>query len=82
MWTSGDAGFEVAMKDGNKAMCCSEGGDSADEAGGSYGIIPDDIEGDGDGGSCTLLADEALPLDLWVSSARRLSAGQTNLCRA
>jgi len=51
MWTSGDAGFEVAMKDGNKAMCCSEGGDSGDEAGGAYGIIPDDIEGDGDGGS-------------------------------
>lgn len=83
MWTSGDVGFEVAIKDGNNAMCCSEGEDSDGDAGSISRVVPDATEGDGDGGSCTLLAEDALPLDLLVSSmAKALTAEPTNSCQA
>jgi hypothetical protein len=51
MWTSGDVGFEVAMNDGNKAICCSECVDSVGVGRGRIGVIPDVTEGEGEGGS-------------------------------
>jgi len=64
--TSGEVGLEVAMNDGNKAICCSEDGSSR-EAGveaSRKAETPDDEEGDGDGGSCILAVDSAFPFDL------------------
>jgi hypothetical protein len=37
-------------------------------ADGRDGPIPETTEGEGEGGSCTLFADDALPLDLPISS--------------
>lgn len=71
MWTSGDVELEVAIKDGNRAICCSDGSESGVEDGERYGVIADATEGEGEGGSCTLFADDALPLDLSISSRRR-----------
>jgi hypothetical protein len=67
------------MNDGKRAICCSEGGESGLECGGRNGVIPDAIEGEGEGGSCTLFADDAFPLDLPISlETRRLSARHTS----
>lgn len=64
MWTRGDVGLEVAMKDGNRAICCSECGGISSGSIGRRAEIPDEVEGDGDGGSCILVVDRALPFDL------------------
>jgi hypothetical protein len=67
------------MNDGNRAICCSEGGESVLGGGGRDGVIPDATEGEGEGGSCTLFADDALPLDLPISLRNHgCSAGHTN----
>ena len=52
------------MNDGKRAICCSEGGESVLKGGGRDRVIPDATEGEGEGGSCTLFADDAFPLDL------------------
>jgi hypothetical protein len=49
--TSGDVGLEVAMNDGKSAICCSDLAASPCEEGSTKGAIPDDPEGEGDGGS-------------------------------
>ena len=67
------------MNDGKRAICCSEGGESGVEGGGSNGVVPDAMEGEGEGGSCTLFADDALPLDLPISlRTRRCQVQHTN----
>jgi hypothetical protein len=67
------------MNDGNRAICCSEGGESGVEGGERVGVNPDAMEGEGEGGSCTLFADDAFPLDLPISlRTHGCSAGHTN----
>jgi hypothetical protein len=67
------------MNDGKRAICCSEGGESVLGGGGRDRVIPDATEGEGEGGSCTLFADDAFPLDLPISlETRRLSARHTS----
>ena len=41
------------------------------EGGGSNGVVPDAMEGEGEGGSCTLFAEDAFPLDLPISLGAR-----------
>jgi hypothetical protein len=79
--TSGEVGLEVAMNDGNKAICCSEDGPSR-EAGveaGRRAETPEELEGDGDGGSCMLAVDSAFPFDL-SDQSKSWSQVLTNSC--
>jgi hypothetical protein len=71
MWTSGDVGFEVAMNEGNNAICCWEWVDSGGVGRGLIGVISDVIEGEGEGGSWTLVVERALPFDLLISLTHR-----------
>jgi len=49
------------------------------KGGGRNEVIPDATEGEGEGGSCTLFADDALPLDLPISlRTRRCQVQHTN----
>lgn len=82
MWTSGDVGFEVAMNDGNKAICCSEWVDSVGVGRDLEGVISDEIDGEGEGGSWTLVVERALPFDLLISSIDVCCGGRTSWYRA
>ena len=55
------------MNDGNKAICCSEWVDSVGVGRDLEGVISDKTDGEGEGGSWTLVVERALPFDLLIS---------------
>jgi hypothetical protein len=70
------------MNEGNRAMCCSVGDDSGCKDAWGIGVMPEATEGDGDGGSWTLVVESALPLDLAISSNIAGIAQLTSWCPA
>lgn len=66
-------GFEVKMKAGNRAICCSEyGGDWLEASVASESSLPpiERVEGEGEGGNEIVACEEAFPFDLDVISQR------------
>lgn len=63
--TNGEAGFEVTIKEGKRAMCCAENGAGTLCPAVSGAERIDEVEGAGEGGKRILFSDSALPFDLF-----------------
>ena len=67
-FTRGDAGFEVKMKEGKRAIWCSVHGGGGSMPASLFGAASAErSDGDGEGGSGISASDRALPFDLHVS---------------